>query len=160
MIFLFYLSINLQLRLQRSPTLLKPAAVSQSVYQAEYLYSFISRSLFCVARVSHTRQRFLLAPFSLLGQSNCSGKKGQIFKAIVLACLCCVGSGVCGLDPCRFRSRPLPAFHQPLETVNAFMSTDTLADGLRAWRTVTSERGRYWVEVCGGRRGWWCSRIT
>lgn len=63
-------------RLQRSTTLFKPAAVSQSLYQAEYFYSFISRSLFCLARVSHTRQRFLLAPFSLLGQSNCSGKKG------------------------------------------------------------------------------------
>ena len=100
------MNINLQLGSQRSPTLHKPAAVSQSVYRAEYFYSFISRSLFVWLVYLTPGSVFYWPPFPFYGNPIVQEKKRAKYSrrlswpvSAVLAAACTVWTRAGRLPP-------------------------------------------------------------
>lgn len=106
------------------------------------IFALLSLSCpFCLARVSHTRQLYLLAPFFPFRAIQLLRKRKVNIQGNCLDCLCCVGSSV-ERWTWAWALPPSSCLSSALETASALMSTDSVADSLCAWRTVTAERER------------------
>lgn len=80
---------------------------------------------------------FFIGTLAFQGRPISTGKRWDI-QGNCLGCLCCVGSNVqCWTCACTLP--PSSCLSSALETTNALMSIDSVADSLAAWRTVTAK---------------------